>query len=89
MSKIKVLKETLFDRKVYQSLTEFADDLELIAKKLREEATVTFKEGEKETLIQPSNDVKVEYKYETRDTRHKFEIELKWDTDSKGSFSIE
>ena len=87
--KNKIEKTVLFDRKTYQTLEEFADSLELIAKRLREDKTVTFKEGEKATIIAPSENVKAEFKYELRAKRHKFEIELKWDEDEKPTLSIE
>ena len=89
MSKVKPDKITHLDRKEYQSLLEFANDLETIALKLKEEAMVTLKEGDHDTIIKPSERVKAEYKYQTRGSRHKFEIELKWDEEEKPSFSIE
>lgn len=89
MKKQKSQKITLLDRKTYQSREEFAESLELIAKRLKEDKTVTFKEGDKETIIAPNSNVKAEYKYEKRDGRHKFEIELKWDEEEKPTLSIE
>lgn len=88
MSKVKPDKITHLDRKEYQTLMAFASDLERIAKRLKEDASVAFREGNTETTIKPSSSVKVEYKYQTQASKHKFEIELKWDEDEKESFSI-
>lgn len=89
MSKLKLNKTVLLDRKEYTTLNEFADNLELIAKRLREDDQVIFKEGDKETIISPKENVKVEYKYQVVASKHKFEIELKWDELEKPNLEIE
>ena len=89
MSKVKPEKLTLLDRKEHQSLHNFAQSLETIAARLKEDARVTFKEGDKDTIINPNTSVKVEYKYVTQGSKHKFEIELKWDDEAPEDFTIQ
>lgn len=89
MSKVKPEKLTHIDRKANLSLIAFAEQLEVIAKKLKEDGTVTFKEGDKETFISPSTEVQGEYSYVTQGNKHKFEIELKWKDDSDETFLID
>lgn len=89
MSKVKPDKITLLDRKERQSLLDFASSLETIATRLKQDASVTFKEGEKDTVINPSTRVKAEYKYVKQGSKHKFEIELKWNDEEPEDFSIE
>lgn len=89
MSKMKPEKLRHIDRKANLSLLAFSEQLEIIAQKLKAEGTVTFKEGDKETRISPSQDVQGEYSYITQGSKHKFEIELKWNDDSDETFFID
>lgn len=81
-------KEILIDRKEHQSLQEFANMLETIARKLKEQGTFTLVEGEKEVVVTPSQQLKVEYSYEKRGDKHSFEIEFDWKTGDHASSSF-
>ena len=82
-------KVRVVDRKEHVSLGEFADTLELIAKKLREDGSFNLIEGTKETLITPGNKLEVEYSYTTRGDKHEFEIEFEWnDGEDQATMSI-
>lgn len=88
MSKTKKNKETIFYRKDHQTLAEFADMLELIASKLREEKEFVLQEEDKETTISPNDDVETKLSYKTKDSKHKFKIEFEWREDQSKTFQI-
>ncbi|MGY3750421.1 amphi-Trp domain-containing protein [Vagococcus acidifermentans] len=81
----KPLTEVLIDREDHQTLLEFATTLEKIAEKLKTEGSFTMVEGTKENVIQPSEQLEVEYKYEKKGDKHSFEIEFEWYTGEKAS----
>lgn len=72
---VKVIKH-----KELQPVAAFANMLETIAKKIKEEQQFTFVQGEKSTVIKLSDQVKVEIEYETKGDKHSFEIEFEWYT---------
>jgi amphi-Trp domain-containing protein len=86
--KEKHVTEVLIDYEEHQRLNEFADMLESIAKKLKEDKQFTFLHNEEEIIIAPSEQVEAEYKYTIKGAKHSFEIELDWRTDDKGSQSL-
>lgn len=79
----KPVTKVLIDREDRQSLLEFATTLEAIAKKLKEDGSFIMTEGNKETVISPSEHLKVEYSYEIKGEKHSFEIEFDWYTGDK------
>ncbi|UQF71061.1 amphi-Trp domain-containing protein [Vagococcus lutrae] len=83
--------QVIIDREEHQRLHEFATTLETIAKKLKEEGTFHFTEGNHTTPITPSDNLKVEYSYEIKGDKHSFEIEFDWYTGQKeqATFKIE
>lgn len=90
MTKIKPQKVRVVDRTERQSLEDFANTLESIAAKIKNDGKFSIVEGEKVTEIVPGSQVKVEYKYSTKAKKHKFEIEFKWlEGDSNETMSIE
>ncbi len=89
MSKVKEEKVVYFERKANLSLVEFATQLEVLARKLKEEGAVTFKEGERETFVSPSRNVKAEFKYTSLNNKHEFEIELQWYDGQDETFLID
>lgn len=72
--------QVLINHKEQQSLHEFANMLEAIAKKLKEEQQFVFMQGEEQVEVSPSERVKVEYEYEVKGDKHSFEIEFDWYT---------
>lgn len=72
--------QVLINHKEHQSLHEFANMLEVIAKKLKEEKQFVFMQGEEQVEVSPSERVKVEYEYEVKGDKHSFEIEFDWYT---------
>lgn len=78
-------KEVLIKHKQHQSVTEFAELLETIAKKLKEKQEFVFNQGEKSTVVQVGEQLKIEYEYTTRGNKHSFEIEFDWYTDKEES----
>lgn len=74
----KPVTQVLVNHKEVQSLEQFTSMLETIAKKLKDEGKFTFIQGEKEVVIQPSDQVKAEFKYEVKGDKHSFEIEFDW-----------
>lgn len=81
-------KQRILDHKEHQSLNEFAQTLEIIAKKLKEQASFTLMKGDQEIEIQPNDLVEVEYSYKIKGDKHEFEIELEWREDGKEPISI-
>lgn len=86
----KLPTKRIIDREEHQSRVEFAKMLEVIAAKLKNEGAFTLVENGKETVISPSDALKVEYSYEVKGDKHSFEIEFDWYTGEKeiGSFTI-
>ncbi|MGX7014543.1 amphi-Trp domain-containing protein [Vagococcus silagei] len=86
----KTLTKVIIDREEKQSLLEFATVLETIASRIRKDQSFIFTEGDKQTVITPTDPLKVEYKYEIKGDKHSFEIEFDWyEGQSKNeSFSI-
>ena len=80
--------EKIVDQKVHQNLDDFAQTLETIAQKLREDGKFTFVQGEDSIEIEPSEQVKVEYEYEIEDGKHEFEIEFEWYPDAPSARDI-
>ena len=74
----KPLTEVLINHKEQQSLSDFASTLETIAKKLREEGQFVFVQGEEQVEVQPSEQVKAEFKYTKKGDKHSFEMEMDW-----------
>lgn len=74
----KPVTQVLVDYEERQSLGELINTLETIAAKLREEGKFTLMQGKKEIVIQPSDRVKTELKYEVKGDKHSFEIEFEW-----------
>lgn len=70
--------EVMIDREEKQTVAELALFLETMAIKLKEAQSFNFIEGDKQTLISPSDPLKVEYKYEKKGDKHSFEIEFDW-----------
>ncbi|MGO2083121.1 amphi-Trp domain-containing protein [Vagococcus sp.] len=70
--------EVMIDREEKQTVAELALFLETMAIKLKEAQSFSFIEGDKQTLISPSDPLKVEYKYEKKGDKHSFEIEFDW-----------
>lgn len=81
-------KQRILDHKEHQSLNEFAETLEVIAKKLKDEASFTLQQGDREIDIAPNSLVEVEYSYKIKGDKHEFEIELEWREDGKGPITI-
>lgn len=76
----KPVTEVLIRHKEHQSLQEFANMLETIAKKLREDGQFIFMQDQEQVEVQPANQVKVEYQYTLKGDKHSFEIEFDWYT---------
>ncbi|WP_216829534.1 amphi-Trp domain-containing protein [Alkalihalobacterium elongatum] len=74
----KIPTQIIFKHKEQQGINEFAEVLETIAKKLREEGQFVFMQGEEEVQVKPSQRLKVEYEYSTKGDKHSFEIEFDW-----------
>lgn len=74
------VKEVLIKHKEQQSVKELALLLEKIGQKLREEGQFTFIQGEEQILVQPGEQLKVEYEYTKKGDKHSFEIEFDWYT---------
>lgn len=72
--------KVLLRHKEQQSTAEFATMLEKIAQKLKETGQFTFVQGEEQIQVQPSGQIKAEYKYEVKGDKHEFEIEFEWYT---------
>ncbi|NCU18057.1 amphi-Trp domain-containing protein [Pallidibacillus pasinlerensis] len=70
--------QVLLKHKENQNLHQFVTTLETIAKRLREEQEFVFMQGNEEIVINPSDDIKVEFKYEVKGDKHSFEIEFDW-----------
>lgn len=72
------------------SLEDAASLLESIAKKLREEGSVTINLGEQSETVTPAEQVKLEVELEESNGEYELEFELEWrESDkSKGSISI-
>ena len=84
----KPVTEVLINHKEQQSLHEFASTLETIAKKLREEGQFVFVQGEEQVEVQPSEQVKAEFKYTLKGDKHSFEMEMDWYTGEKATKSM-
>lgn len=76
----KPVTEVLLDREERQTLLEFAETLETIARKLKEKGAFTLTEGKREIVVEPADTLKVEYSYEKKGDKHSFEIEFDWRT---------
>lgn len=72
-----------------QSYTEFADILETIAKKIREEKKFTMVQDGKPVEVNLADMLKVEYEYKTKGDNHSFEIEFDWYEGEKGPSKME
>ncbi len=88
MTKIKPQKVRVIDRTEHQSLEDFANTLESIATKIKNDGKFLIVEGEKVTDVIPGSQLKVEYKYSTKAKKHKFEIEFKWLEGDSGKLMI-
>lgn len=84
----KPLTNVLIKHKEKQELLQFANILETIAQKLKQEGQFTFMQGEKEVVVKPSQSVKVEYEYTTKGDKHSFEIEFDWFEGDQGDKSM-
>ena len=80
----KPLTEVLLKHKEHQHVEEFAQTLEIIAQKLRNEGKFTFIQGTKQINIAPNDQLKVTYEYVTKGDKHSFEIQFDWLEGSKG-----
>lgn len=72
--------QLILKHKEQQNVREFAEMLEKIAQKLKEEGQFTFVQGNEPVVVKPSELVKVEYEYVTKGDKHSFEIEFDWYT---------
>lgn len=81
----KPVTEVLVKHKEHQSLQEFANMLETIAKKLREDEQFIFMQGNEQVEVKPASQVKVEYQYTLKGDKHSFEIEFDWYTGDKAT----
>lgn len=72
--------QLILKHKEQQSVRDFAEMLEKIAQKLKEEGQFTFVQGDEPVAVKPSELVKVEYEYVTKGDKHSFEIEFDWYT---------
>ncbi|MEC1178988.1 amphi-Trp domain-containing protein [Metasolibacillus meyeri] len=76
----KPVTEVLIKHKEHQNVVEFATMLEAIAKKLKESGAFTFVQGTEQTIVHPSEQLKIEYSYTKKGDKHSFEIEFDWYT---------
>lgn len=74
----KPLTEVLLKHKEHQHIEEFADTLEAIAGKLRQDGQFTFIQGTKHVSISPSDQIKVNFEYVMKADKHVFEIKFEW-----------
>lgn len=72
--------QVLLKHKEYQSTVEFANMLEKIAQKLKNEGKFTFVQGTEQIEVTPADQIKVEYKYTKKGDKYEFEIEFDWRT---------
>ena len=72
--------QVLIKHKEHQNMHQFADMLERIAQKLREEGKFTFVQGTEQIEVSPAEQLKAEYEYTVKGDKHEFEIEFKWHT---------
>lgn len=84
----KPITQLLLKHKEHQSTYEFATMLEKIAQKLKEDGQFTFVQGNEQIEVQPSERLKIEYKYTLKGDKHSFEIEFDWTTGNKGPKSM-
>jgi len=76
----KPMTEVILKHKERQSIAEFAATLETIAKKLKENGEFTFVQDTEPTVVNPSEQLKIEYSYTKKGDKHSFEIEFDWYT---------
>lgn len=76
-------KVTLVDYEEKMSLTQAADFLESLAKKLREDGTFTLTHGGKSHEVTLAPRVEVEIKLERKGNKTKFDLELEWHESDK------
>lgn len=83
-------KIILVDHEEKMSLEQAAQILNTLATRLKEEGTFTLTHGEQTHEVTPSPNVELEIKLEKTNGKTKFEVELEWKDDDKGStLSIE
>ncbi|MED3660956.1 amphi-Trp domain-containing protein [Ureibacillus terrenus] len=84
-------EQVLIKHKEVQTVQEFAETLEKIAQKLKQEGKFTFVQGAEQVEVAPSDQVKVDVKYKVKGDKHEFEIEFEWSPALKksGKMSIE
>lgn len=86
---MKPTTEVIIDFKQKQDLQEFANVLETIAQKLKQEGKFTFMQGTEEVVVEPSSMLKAEYKYTKKRDKHSFEIEFEWYEGDKGQQTMQ
>lgn len=59
----KPVTEVLIKHKEHQNVIAFATMLAAIAKKLKENGEFTFVQGSEQTIVQPAQQLKIEYSY--------------------------
>ncbi len=77
---MKPMTEVVLKHKERQSVVEFATMLEAIAQKLKENGEFTFIQGTEQTVVGPTEPLKIEYSYTKKGDKHSFEIEFDWYT---------
>ncbi|NSL52501.1 amphi-Trp domain-containing protein [Calidifontibacillus erzurumensis] len=70
--------QVLLKHKEQLSPMDFAAMLEKVAQKLKEEGKFTIVQGEEQVIVQPTGQIKVEFKYTQKGDKHSFEIEFDW-----------
>lgn len=78
MEQTKPQKQVLVKHKENQTVQEFAEMLEKIAQKLKQQGMFTFVQGTEQVEVTPSDQLKVDYEYIVKGDKHEFEIEFEW-----------